>query len=239
MKKEELKFIKENNYEYYLRLKTKIEDGYQKSKKIKIANGSSAFFYYFGYIIFITLFQNASALSFAKKGQFNKAALYALLGFNIFFFLYLGENKKWKKYYKDKIETIYLTDDIKRKINNQKLLKNLTEEKLEKIKREKLFNTNPKDNKVKIGLVYGSSVRAKSLFKDIGANITNVSGGKIQSYFYLLNDSREDAIEEMIKNAILNYGTLDNKEIHNIRMSTSQITNGASEILVYGTIIEI
>lgn len=238
MKKEELNFIKENNYEYYLRLKTKIEDNYQKSKKIKLANASSAFFYYLGYFILITLFQNASALNFAKKGEFNKASLYALLGFNILFFLYLGENKKWTRYYKMKIEEIKLTDEVKKKIKNKELLKDLDEEKLERIKKEKLFNTSPLENKIKLGLVYGSSVRAKSLFKDIGANITNVSGGKIQSYFDLLNNSREDAIEEMIKNAILNYGNLENKEIYNIRISTSQITNGASEILVYGTLVE-
>ncbi|BDV03804.1 MAG: hypothetical protein HPPSJP_5250 [Candidatus Hepatoplasma scabrum] len=238
MTNEELIFIKNNNYDYYLRIITKIEDEYQKSKKIKLANIFSAFFYYLGYLILITLFQNAAALSFAKKGQFRKAALYALLGLNIFFFLYLGESKKWKKHYNQKIKKINLTQEIQEKIKNQEFLKGLTEDKLELIKKEKLFNTNPPKDKIKLGLVYGSSVRAKNLFKDIGANIVNVSGGKMQSYFYLLNDAREDAIEQMIKNAILTYGELDNKEIHNIRLSTSQIANGASEILVYGTVVK-
>ncbi|AHK22686.1 YbjQ family protein [Candidatus Hepatoplasma crinochetorum] len=237
MKKEQLEFIKKENYEYYLRLKTKIEENYTPSKIIKYANFSSAFFYYLGYVILITLFQNAAALASSRKRNFNNSLIYALLGFNIFFFLYLGENNKYKKYYQKELEKIEIPEQIKIKINNQKLLKKITEKDFEYIKREKLFNVNYPNNKNLIGFVYGSSIRSKSLFKDIHANIENISGGKINTYNILLNEAREEAIEKMIKDAILKYGSFEGKAIYNIRLSTSQISMGASEILVYGTLV--
>lgn len=237
MKKEQLEFIKKENYEYYLRLKSKIEENYVPSKIIKYADFASAFFYYLGYLILITLFQNAAALASSRKRNFNNSLIYALLGFNIFFFLYLGENRKYKKYYQKELEKIEIPEQIKIKINNQNLIEKLTEKDFEDIKRNKLFNISPLANQEKIGFVYGSSIRSKSLFKDIHANIENISGGKINTYNILLNESREDAIEKMIKDAIQKYGSFENKAIYNIRLSTSQVSMGASEILVYGTLV--
>jgi len=80
-----------------------------------------------------------------------------------------------------------------------------------------------------LGLVQGSTVRAKHAGKDIMAGIKNIFGGELKAYTELLYESREEAIDrarETGANAILN-----------IRFSTSSITQGASEIYTYGTAV--
>ena len=46
-----------------------------------------------------------------------------------------------------------------------------------------------------LGLVQGSTVRAKHVGKDILAGIKNVFGGELKAYTELLQESREEAIE--------------------------------------------
>ena len=84
-----------------------------------------------------------------------------------------------------------------------------------------------------LGLVQGSTVRAKHVGKDIMASLKNSVGGELTGYTELLAESRTEATERMTAQADA-IGA--NAEL-NIRYSTSSITGGAAEILAYGTAV--
>jgi uncharacterized protein YbjQ (UPF0145 family) len=85
-----------------------------------------------------------------------------------------------------------------------------------------------------LGLVQGSTVRGKHLGKDIGAFFKGLLGGEIKGYSELLVEGREEAIERMTNEA----GSLGADAIVNVRMTTSSITGGAAELMVYGTAVK-
>jgi uncharacterized protein YbjQ (UPF0145 family) len=91
---------------------------------------------------------------------------------------------------------------------------------------------NKKVKKV-IGLVRGSSVRAKWFGKDILAGVRNLLGGEINEYKELLDESRDMAIERMTKEA----KKLGANAIIGFRFETSTIAAGTSELLAYGTAV--
>jgi uncharacterized protein YbjQ (UPF0145 family) len=84
-----------------------------------------------------------------------------------------------------------------------------------------------------LGLVQGSTVRAKHAGRDIMAGIKNIFGGELTAYTELLHESREEAIARMKEQA----QSIGANAILNVRFSTSSITQGASEIFTYGTAV--
>ena len=86
-----------------------------------------------------------------------------------------------------------------------------------------------------LGIVRGSSVRAKWFGKDILAGFRNLVGGELKEYKELLDESREKAIEEMISYS----QRLGADAVVSVRFETSTISQGASEILVYGTAVKL
>ena len=86
-----------------------------------------------------------------------------------------------------------------------------------------------------LGLVQGSTVRAKHAGRDIMAGLKNIFGGELEAYTELLQESREEAINRMIKQA----ESIGANAILNIRFSTSSITQGASELFTYGTAVKL
>ena len=86
-----------------------------------------------------------------------------------------------------------------------------------------------------LGIVRGSSVRAKWFGKDILTGFRNLVGGELKEYKELLDESREKAIEEMISYS----QKLGADAIVSVRFETSTISQGASEILVYGTAVKL
>jgi len=52
-----------------------------------------------------------------------------------------------------------------------------------------------------LGLVQGSTVRAKHLGRDLMAGLKNIMGGELKGYTELLNESRQQAIERMQQQA--------------------------------------
>jgi uncharacterized protein YbjQ (UPF0145 family) len=86
-----------------------------------------------------------------------------------------------------------------------------------------------------IGTVKGSSVRAKWFGADFLAGIRNIFGGEITEYAKLLEDTREQAIQRMLKEA----KEMNANAVINVRFATSQIGQMAAEILAYGTAIKI
>lgn len=85
------------------------------------------------------------------------------------------------------------------------------------------------------GIVSGSTVRAKHAGRDIMAGLKNIVGGELKGYTELLIDSRNQATERMIAQA----EELGANAIVNVRYSTSSVTQGASEIYVYGTAVAV
>ena len=85
------------------------------------------------------------------------------------------------------------------------------------------------------GIAQGSSVRAKHMGKDFLSGIKNLFGGELKAYTELLNESRQEALERMIKQA----ESMGANAVVNIRFSTSTITIGASEIFAYGTAVKV
>jgi uncharacterized protein YbjQ (UPF0145 family) len=84
-----------------------------------------------------------------------------------------------------------------------------------------------------LGLVTGSTVRAKHLGKDIFAGLKNIVGGELKAYTELLNESRNEALQRMMLQA---HGMGANG-IVNVRFATSSVAAGASELFCYGTAV--
>lgn len=84
-----------------------------------------------------------------------------------------------------------------------------------------------------LGLVTGSTVRAKHIGKDIFAGLKNLVGGELKAYTELLNESRNEALQRMMLAA---HGMGANG-IVNIRFATSSVAAGASELFCYGTAV--
>ena len=86
-----------------------------------------------------------------------------------------------------------------------------------------------------LGLVQGNTVRARHAGRDIVAGLRNVIGGEVSQYSRLLAESREQALERMIKQA----EELGANAVINLRFATSMIMGGTAEILAYGTAVVI
>ena len=83
------------------------------------------------------------------------------------------------------------------------------------------------------GLVQGNTVRAKHVGRDIMAGLKNIVGGELQGYTELLDEARSEATTRMINEA----QALGTNAVVNVRFSTSAVTQGASELYVYGTAV--
>jgi uncharacterized protein YbjQ (UPF0145 family) len=81
-----------------------------------------------------------------------------------------------------------------------------------------------------LGLVYGNTIRARHVGKDILAVLKNLVGGEIEEYTKLMAESREQAIDRMVAAAAARGANA----VVNVRFSTSYIMASASEILVFG-----
>jgi uncharacterized protein YbjQ (UPF0145 family) len=81
-----------------------------------------------------------------------------------------------------------------------------------------------------LGLVYGNTIRARHVGKDILAGLKNIVGGEIQEYTKLMAESREQAIDRMTSVAKARGANA----VINVSFSTSYIMANASEIVVYG-----
>lgn len=84
-----------------------------------------------------------------------------------------------------------------------------------------------------LGIVSGSTVRARHIGRDILAGLKNIVGGEISEYTELLAEARDEAIRRMIEKA----RALGANAVVNVRLGSSQVAQGAAEILAYGTAV--
>jgi len=86
-----------------------------------------------------------------------------------------------------------------------------------------------------LGIARGSTVRARNIGRDIFAGLKNIVGGEISEYTKLQAQSREQALDRMVKDA----ERLNADAIINVRLTTSMIMQGVAEILAYGTAVKL
>ena len=86
-----------------------------------------------------------------------------------------------------------------------------------------------------LGIARGSTVRARNVGRDIFAGLKNLVGGEIEEYTKLQAQSREQAMQRIVQDA----QRLGADAIVNIRLTTSMVMQGASEILAYGTAVKL
>jgi len=91
------------------------------------------------------------------------------------------------------------------------------------------------DIKKALGMVQGSTIQSKHIGKDIMAGFKQLVGGELKQYSEMLQEAREIAMNRMINNAI----KLDADAVISVRFATSSIMDGAAEILVYGTAVQL
>ncbi len=83
------------------------------------------------------------------------------------------------------------------------------------------------------GLVKGNTIRARNIGLDILAVFKNLIGGEIEEYTKLIAESREQALDRMIKEAEAKGANA----VLGVRFATSYIMANAAEILAYGTAV--
>lgn len=86
-----------------------------------------------------------------------------------------------------------------------------------------------------LGMVRGSTIRAKHLGKDIMAGLRMIVGGEIKEYTEMLIEARNESLRRMQAQA----EELGADAIINVRFMTSQVMSGAAELLAYGTAVKL
>ena len=82
-----------------------------------------------------------------------------------------------------------------------------------------------------VGLVKGSTIRARHVGRDIMAGLRAMVGGEVTEYTKMMAEAREQAIQRMVEDAQKQGANA----IVSMRFTTSMVMQSASEILAYGT----
>jgi uncharacterized protein YbjQ (UPF0145 family) len=86
-----------------------------------------------------------------------------------------------------------------------------------------------------LGIVRGNTIRARWFGRDIAAGLKTLVGGEIRSYTDMLTKARDEAISRMVKDA----QRLKADAIVSVRFATSDVMQGAAEVMVYGTAVKL
>jgi uncharacterized protein YbjQ (UPF0145 family) len=86
-----------------------------------------------------------------------------------------------------------------------------------------------------LGLVRGSTIRARHMGRDIMAGLRNIVGGEVKEYTVMLAQAREEAMQRMIEQA----EKMGANAIIGTRFVTSMVMSGAAEMVAYGTAVKV
>jgi len=86
-----------------------------------------------------------------------------------------------------------------------------------------------------LGVVKGSTVRARNIGRDIGAGLKSIVGGEVKTYTEMTANARDEAYNRLVNEAI----DIKADAIIGVRFTTSMVMAGASEMLAYGTAVKI
>ena len=99
-----------------------------------------------------------------------------------------------------------------------------------------LVNTDyiPGKNFEMIGLVRGTMIQSVHVGKDIMNSFRTLVGGELASYTEMMNEARATATKRMADDA----AAMGADAVINIRYASSQVMQGAAEIMAYGTAVK-
>jgi uncharacterized protein YbjQ (UPF0145 family) len=83
------------------------------------------------------------------------------------------------------------------------------------------------------GQVFGLVVRSRGLAGNLAAGLRSIVGGEIHEYTQLLEDTRRQAIDRMVKNATM----VGANGVISMRFDSSELGGTMSEIVAYGTAV--
>jgi uncharacterized protein YbjQ (UPF0145 family) len=86
-----------------------------------------------------------------------------------------------------------------------------------------------------LGQVFGVVVRSRGLGGNIVAGLRSIIGGEIHEYTQLLEETRRQAVDRMVKNAT----AMGANAVVMMRFDSSEIGQTMSEIVAYGTAVVI
>lgn len=86
-----------------------------------------------------------------------------------------------------------------------------------------------------LGIVKGSTIRAKHLGKDLLSVFRHMVGGELKEYSEMITESRQISTGRMVSEA----EAIGADAIINIRFTSANVMQGAAEILVYGTAVKL
>jgi uncharacterized protein YbjQ (UPF0145 family) len=84
-----------------------------------------------------------------------------------------------------------------------------------------------------LGVVRGITVRSRSIFGTIGGSLQTLFGGNISLFTELCEKTREESFDLMINHA----EQIGANAIVGIRYDTTDVLQGVSEVLCYGTAV--
>lgn len=92
-----------------------------------------------------------------------------------------------------------------------------------------------KEIKEILGIARGNTVRARNIGRDIGAAFKNMVGGEIKTYSEMTSQSRDEAFNRMVNEAV----KMGADAVVGMRFMTSMVMQGASEMLAFGTAVKL
>ena len=84
-----------------------------------------------------------------------------------------------------------------------------------------------------LGVVRGITVRSRSVFGTIGGSLQTLFGGNITLFTGLCEQTRSDSFEMMVQHA----EELGANAVVGIRYDATEVMQGVSEVLCYGTAV--
>ncbi len=84
-----------------------------------------------------------------------------------------------------------------------------------------------------LGVVRGVTVRSRSVVGNLGASLQSLFGGNISILTNLCEHARAEAFDLMIQHA----AAMDANAIISVRYDATEIMQGATEVLAYGTAV--
>ncbi|MCD7061076.1 YbjQ family protein [Pelagibacterium xiamenense] len=86
-----------------------------------------------------------------------------------------------------------------------------------------------------LGIARGNTIRTRHVGTDIIAGLRNLVGGEVGEYTKLMAEAREQAYDRMVADA----RQMGADAVVGMRFTTSMVTQGAAEILAYGTAVRL
>jgi uncharacterized protein YbjQ (UPF0145 family) len=86
-----------------------------------------------------------------------------------------------------------------------------------------------------LGVVRGITVRSRSLLGNVAGGIQSLFGGTISIYVDLCEKTREEAFQLMMQHATERGANA----IINMRYDANEVMNGITEVLAYGTAVQV